>query len=149
VERENERRKRFYDSQQLLGTPTYCLVCILLHAVQGWKTIMILKIFLKNPFYLNHIFLNLNRFFISIGFFYTKFACQNICCIHSIKVVHWSAEKKYLHTKYIQIKTTLIVISLSFKAISWLPVWFHSGVFGRPVATFKHEEAVVSSFLVV
>jgi len=34
-----------------------------------------------------------------------------------------------LHTKYIHVKTTLIVSSGTLKAISWLPVWFHSGVF--------------------
>jgi len=43
------------------------------------------------------------------------FACKNICCIHSIKIGRERGE--YLHTEYIPIKTTRIVISGSFKAI--------------------------------
>jgi len=43
------------------------------------------------------------QFFIWINFFYLNrsfmiFACWNICCIHSIKVIHWSAEKENICT---------------------------------------------------
>jgi len=58
-------------------------------------------------------------FFIKIGFF------NDICMHPDYQGNSVIRGREYLHAKYFHIKTTLFVISGSFKAISWRPVWFH------------------------